>query len=103
MKKILLICCAGMSTSALVKKMQEEATKQNLEVEIWASGTSEAQKEYLKADIMLLGPQVKYMLKTMEKMVDGKIPVLPIDMMMYGRMDGVAVLKTALDKIESGE
>ncbi len=100
MKKILLVCCAGMSTSALVKKMQDEAVKQNLEVKIWATGTSEAAKEYEEADIMLLGPQVKYLLKSMEKMVDNKIPVLPIDMLAYGRMDGAAVLKTALDNIE---
>lgn len=103
MKRILLVCCAGMSTSALVKKMQEEAEKQNIDAKIWASGTSQAETEFQEADIMLLGPQVKYLLKSMEKMVDGKIPVLPIDMLAYGRMDGAAVLKTALEKIESGK
>ena len=36
MKKILLVCSAGMSTSMLVKKMQETADKENKDYEIEA-------------------------------------------------------------------
>ena len=36
MKKIMLCCSAGMSTSLLVKKMVEEAQKRGLEVDIKA-------------------------------------------------------------------
>ena len=36
MLKIKLFCAAGMSTSMLVKKMQESANKKGLEVEIAA-------------------------------------------------------------------
>ncbi len=38
MKKIMLCCSSGMSTSLLVKKMQEEALKRGLETEIRAYG-----------------------------------------------------------------
>ena len=34
MKRILLLCNAGMSTSMLVKKMKESAEKRNIEAEI---------------------------------------------------------------------
>ena len=38
MKKILLLCAAGMSTSLMVKKMTEAAEKKGIEVEIKAIG-----------------------------------------------------------------
>ena len=40
MKKILLLCSAGMSTSILVKKMKESAEKRNIEAEIEAVSTA---------------------------------------------------------------
>ena len=36
MKKILLLCAAGMSTSMVVKKMREAAAQQGLEIHIEA-------------------------------------------------------------------
>ncbi len=41
MKKIMLCCSAGMSTSLLVKKMVDEAHKRGLEAEIKAYGVAE--------------------------------------------------------------
>ena len=41
MKKIMLCCSAGMSTSLLVKKMVDEAQKRGLEAEIKAFGVAE--------------------------------------------------------------
>ncbi len=54
MKKILLCCSAGMSTSMLVKKMEQAAEKQGLECKIDALSVNafdEAIKEY---DVCLL-------------------------------------------------
>ena len=42
MKKIILLCAAGMSTSMLVKKMQEAAASESFECEIAAYPTAEA-------------------------------------------------------------
>ena len=44
MKKILLICNAGMSTSMLVEKMQESAQEQGLDLEVEAQSLTEAKK-----------------------------------------------------------
>lgn len=56
MKKIVLLCAAGMSTSILVKKMQEAAKADNFDCEIAAYPTSEAKDKATDADVILLGP-----------------------------------------------
>lgn len=99
MKKILLICSAGMSTSMLVKKMQSAATEMSVEAEIWAVGDADKALNIPKADIILLGPQVRFMKSSIEEIVEGKKPVLVIDMAAYGAMNGKKVLETALAAI----
>ena len=44
MKKILLLCDAGMSTSLMVKKMKEAAVKKGVEVEINALSIAKFQE-----------------------------------------------------------
>lgn len=97
--KIMLCCAAGMSTSLLVTKMEKAAAAKELDVEIWANPVSEA-KDHLDADIILLGPQIRYAEKSVKELVDGKMPVQNIDMRSYGRMDGEKVLNDAIKAIE---
>lgn len=52
--------------------------------------------------VVLLGPQVKYMLQTLsDKAATHGIPVQPIDMMDYGMQRGDKVLDFALSLIEA--
>ncbi|WP_055071453.1 PTS sugar transporter subunit IIB [Clostridium massiliamazoniense] len=95
MKKILLICSAGMSTSLLVTKMQKAAAEQGLELDISATGSGTYKAEAAKADVLLLGPQVRFMMKEVSSAVPNK-PIEVIDMRAYGKVDGVAVLAQAL-------
>jgi len=97
MKKILLVCSAGMSTSLLVTKMQEAAKQQGVEAEIWAVAEAEAGANWEKADVLMLGPQVRFLEGKIKAMVDGKIPVAVIDMRAYGMMDGKTVFNQALE------
>ena len=60
MKQILLVCNAGMSTSMLVKKMQQSATERGIEVSIEAKSITEAKKNIHEADVILIGPQIRY-------------------------------------------
>lgn len=102
MYKIMLCCSAGMSTSLLVRKMAEVATERGLEVEINAFGIAEFDEQFPRYQVVLLGPQVKYMLKTLsEKAATQGIPVQPIDMMDYGMQRGDKVLDYALSLIEA--
>ena len=102
MKKIMLCCSAGMSTSLLVKKMVAEAEKRQLPVDIKAFGAAEFDEQVSKYQVVLLGPQVKYMLQTLsDKAATKGIPVQPIDMMDYGMQRGDKVLDYALSLIEA--
>ena len=102
MYKIMLCCSAGMSTSMLVRKMTEVAAERGLTVEINAFGIAEFDEQFPRYQVVLLGPQVKYMLKTLsEKAATQGIPVQPIDMMDYGMQRGDKVLDYALSLIEA--
>lgn len=103
MKNILLVCSAGMSTSLLVTKMKKAAQENDVECNIWAVSQSEADAHFEKADVLLLGPQVRFIEGKMKDLVKGKIPVDIIDVVTYGRMDGLAVLEQAYDVIEAFE
>lgn len=100
MYNILLVCSAGMSTSMLVKKMQDAAAAKGVKAKIWAVGDSESTDEVKGADIVLLGPQVRYLEKKMNERVNNSKPVMVIDMMAYGTMNGAKVLDQALVKLQ---
>ncbi|MCJ1779262.1 PTS sugar transporter subunit IIB [Mammaliicoccus sciuri] len=100
MKKILLVCSAGMSTSMLVKKMQDTAIKEGKDYEVEALALSEAETKVDEVDVILLGPQVRFQKAQVEKVANGKVPVDVIDMQQYGMMDGEGVLKHAESLME---
>lgn len=97
MKNILLICSAGMSTSLLVTRMQKAAQEQGIEAKIWAMGATEAKSHLEEADIILLGPQVRFMKAEISKKTTK--PVEVIDMSAYGTMNGEKVLASALQAL----
>ena len=101
MKNIVLCCAAGMSTSMLVQRMQDAAQKKGVEVSIKAVPVAEFKDNLAAADIILLGPQVKYEQAKLQALADpfGK-KVAVIDMMDYGMMKGDAVLDKALKMLE---
>lgn len=102
MVRIMLCCSAGMSTSMLVRKMVEAAKERGLEVDIEAYGVAEFDNQFPHYQVVLLGPQVKYMLKTLsEKAATQGIPVQPIDPMDYGMQRGDKVLDYALSLINA--
>lgn len=105
MKTIMLVCAAGMSTSLLVTKMEKAAEAQGVEAKIFALSASEADPEIEKGEInvILLGPQVRFMLKQFEeKAAKINVPVEVINMQDYGMMNGEKVFATALKLIEEG-
>ncbi len=93
---ILLCCSSGVSTSLLVSKMEAYAKEQGLEGEIWAVSSDKVKNNIDKADILLLGPQVRFMLNEMKKLGNEKgIPVDVINPVHYGTMNGKEVVKFA--------
>lgn len=94
MKKVLFVCSAGMSTSLLVNKTMAAAKEQGLDIEIVAMAEGEAKTHIEEYSVVLLGPQVRFLLKKFQELAEPKgIKVDVIDMLSYGRMDGNAVLE----------
>lgn len=69
---ILLVCAAGMSTSLLVTKMEKSAQEQGKEYKIWAVSGDSVNQHIDKADVLLLGPQVRYLLPQLKNWVNQK-------------------------------
>ena len=93
MLKVMFVCCAGMSTSLLVEKVNQAAIRRGLELEAYASGETEAMKDLSQADVLLLGPQVRYLENRFRKSLgDATTKLGVVDMLAYGRMDGEKVL-----------
>lgn len=100
MIKIMLACSAGMSTSLLVTKMEAAAKELGIEAKIWAISEVNLPNEIETCDVLLLGPQVRYILsKATQLAKPHNIPVEVINMMSYGRCDGKAVLNRALEMV----
>ena len=98
MRNIVLVCAAGMSTSLLVNKMRAAAAEIGYECEINAHPVVEAAEVGKNADVILLGPQVRYNLARVREQCPN-CPVEAIDMTAYGMMDGKKVLLTAKELI----
>lgn len=92
MRKIVLMCNAGMSTSILMTKMREAAKEIGYDCEINAFAVSEAKECGKDADIILLGPQVRFQLKKVQEAVS--CPVEVIEMSAYGTLNGRNVIET---------
>ncbi|WP_058270345.1 PTS sugar transporter subunit IIB [Olsenella massiliensis] len=93
MKKIVLLCSAGMSTSLLVTRIREAARSQAYDAQVDAYPLSQAEKAAAHADVVLIGPQVRFQLDDLKKRLS--CPVDVIDMMAYGTMDGAKTLAQA--------
>ena len=94
MKRIMLVCGAGMSTSLLVTKMQQAAKDMGEEAEIFALPISDGITKLTEVDCVLLGPQVRYEKKNVENKIKElglNLPYDVIDMRDYGTMNGAKV------------
>lgn len=99
---IVLVCSAGMSTSLLVTKMENAAHQKGMNAVIKALPEAEIHHavDSEPIDVILLGPQVRYLLPKIKQIASHKkIPVDLIQPMHYGMMDGESVLKQAVQLV----
>ena len=82
-----------------MKKMKAAAGAQDFACEISAAPVSDAEAVGAEADLILLGPQVRFQMETVKKQV--ACPVTSIDPVSYGTMNGEKVLNQV--KKELGE
>jgi len=103
MKKILLACSGGYSTSMLVERMKTAAKQRDLVVEIDAVAESAIEKEINNVSIIMLGPQIGHAISDISKKYGHLVPVAVIEMRDYGMMNGENVLNKALELVEAFE
>lgn len=102
MKTIMLVCNAGMSTSLLVTKMEQAAAAQRVEAKIFAVPVSEVDGEMSaqQVDVLLIGPQVRFMLDEYQAKYGSATKVSDINMTDYGTMNGEKVFASAMALLE---
>ena len=91
MRKIVLVCNMGMSTSLLMNAMRETAEAEGYDCTINAYGVQKAAKEIEEADIVLVGPQIAYELPELRKQFQDQT-FFEVDSTDYGLMKGKKVL-----------
>ncbi|MFP7478442.1 PTS sugar transporter subunit IIB [Terribacillus saccharophilus] len=101
MKRILLACSAGMSTSMVVSKMKKAAEALGEEYYIYAipegAIEEELQAHHDDVVVIMLGPQVRFARRATEKRAAPYgIPVDVMDVRLYGTADGEKLLEKAL-------
>ncbi len=101
MKRIVLACAAGMSTSMVVTRMEKEAAARGLAFHIYAIPEQNLQEELQnygnEVVAVLLGPQVRFKLEANKKLTDSyQLPIAVIDSVAYGTLNGAKVLDQAL-------
>ena len=101
MKRIILACAAGMSTSMLVTRIEKEAVARGLEYQIYAIPEQNLREELQNYGqdvvVVLLGPQVRFKLEENKKLTDShQLPIAVIDTVAYGTLNGAKVLDQAL-------
>ena len=75
--KILLGCSAGMSTSLLMKKLEQYWADRGEDHTINAVGLGEISDVYQDYDIVLIGPQVSYRLDEVKEETNLPVAAIP--------------------------
>lgn len=89
MKKILLACSSGISAILLLTKIDKSDEAIGEEAKIWAVGQDKAKQEMADADVVLIGPQMSFLKKDLQKEAEKYgIQVDVVDMMAYRVSDG---------------
>lgn len=100
--KILLACSAGMSTSILEKNMNTYITEQKLGFTVKAMSSGEAKENMRDYDVVLLGPQVRFMEREFKE-AEGAKPVAVIPPQVYGLMQGPATVELAIKTLNESK
>lgn len=101
MIKIVLLCQYGASTGMLTQRIRQAAVDNGVEAEVNAYSYSDVAKYIDEADVMMLGPQIRFMKGEFEeKFADKNTPFVVIDTADYGRMNGEGVLNAALNAVK---
>lgn len=90
--KVLLVCNAGVSTSILKQRLENEALNRNFSIEIVAVSYNDLERHSSDTDIIALGPQMKNLDKQIISITNNQIPILYIKPRDFGLMNSENIL-----------
>lgn len=94
--RINLFCANGFTSSMIRNKIREAAKAHGLDYEVDAYPYSEIAVQGARADVILLGPQIRYNLRHVQEQFPEK-PVILLDMQTWGSMDGEKVVNQIMN------
>lgn len=97
-----LFCASGMSTSMLVTRMKEAASKKGKDYAISAHSLNDFENLADSTDVALLGPQVKFAVKRLKEAHPDMV-ILDIPVTLYGTMNGEKTLAMAEEAYQKGK
>ena len=101
---ITLICNLGMSTSVLVDKMAAYTKEKGLEADIEARAFQRVEDRIHRTDILLIGPQVRYLAKKFQTEHGDEIPVIQtMDMSDYAMQKADKIFEQAYKAYQAKE
>ena len=103
---ILLACAGAVTTTVMAEKMEKAAQAQGKDYKVWAVEVDNVDAELAKTpvDIVLLGPQVKYKLKAIQKRcATFNVPVVCIEPRDFGMGNAENILKSVEKTLEGAK
>ena len=83
--------------------MRKAAKELGIDCSIVAIGEYDIKNYEKEADIIILGPQVRYLFNSLRKKIDSNIPITLINSADYGTMNGNKILNQALALMDNKE
>lgn len=103
--KILLACSMGLSSSLLIDKLKEAGKKRGIEDLEVDAVTYQIVNQYVEnTDILLLGPQIRYLVKKFQDDYGDRISaIMAMNMSDYALMNADKILDEALKLYEEAK
>lgn len=99
--KAIILCSWGATSSSLAKNVNDEAKKQNIDLEVDAGSTIDFKKNAKDYDVALLEPQVRHLLKEVKEVGEkNNVKIDIVDMQAFATFDGKEVLQQILDLLK---
>ena len=90
---VLIVCAAGMSSSALAQRFRDEIRKKGLNIKVGTCGVSQYRQHLSQADLVFIAPQISWVQKELN---EKKLMCLVIDEKAYGEMNADVLMDMAL-------
>ena len=100
MKKVILMCGTGASSSFMASKTRKALLSRNANIEITARSDSELEDVMKTADLILIGPHLKFIKEEIINTIKESNLSIPVDVIsqkIYGSLNGEALADYIID------